>query len=111
VFVPVVTAFVAPVFPESGGVSSEKKNAPGRHDVVSVFGGRCAGRRPESRPQSRRHLRQLSRHGRQQRGRHSGLAGMSKSKMLGTMGEFRSGAKPATIMHQLSKGYTDASLT
>lgn len=38
------------------------------------------------------------------------LAGMPKSKLLGTMGEFRSGAKPATIMHQISKGYTDAQL-
>ena len=38
------------------------------------------------------------------------LAGMPKSKLLGTMGEFRSGAKPATIMHQISKGYTDVQL-
>lgn len=38
------------------------------------------------------------------------LAGMSKSKMLGLLNEFRSGAKPATIMHQLSKGYSDSQL-
>ena len=39
-----------------------------------------------------------------------GLAGMSKAKMLGLINEFRSGAKPATIMHQLSKGYSDSQL-
>lgn len=38
------------------------------------------------------------------------LAGMSKAKLLGLVGEFRSGAKPATIMHQISKGYSDAQL-
>jgi cytochrome c553 len=39
-----------------------------------------------------------------------GLAGLSKAKMLGLMNDYRSGAKPATIMHQLSKGYTDSQL-
>jgi cytochrome subunit of sulfide dehydrogenase len=38
------------------------------------------------------------------------LAGMSKGKMLGLLNEFRSGAKPATIMHQISRGYTDEQL-
>lgn len=35
------------------------------------------------------------------------LAGMDKSEMVRKLGEFRSGAKPATIMHQLAKGYTE----
>ena len=35
------------------------------------------------------------------------LAGMPKDTMLRKMQEFRTGNKPATIMHQLSKGYTE----
>lgn len=35
------------------------------------------------------------------------LAGMNKAEMVRKLGEFRSGARPATIMHQLAKGYTD----
>lgn len=35
------------------------------------------------------------------------LAGMPKDQIVQKMKEFKSGAKPATIMHQLSKGYTD----
>jgi cytochrome subunit of sulfide dehydrogenase len=35
------------------------------------------------------------------------LAGYDKEKFITNMKEFRSGDKPATIMHQLSKGYTD----
>lgn len=35
------------------------------------------------------------------------LAGMPKAEMVRKLGEFRSGAKPATVMHQLAKGYTD----
>jgi len=35
------------------------------------------------------------------------LAGMPKAEMIKKMQDFRSGAKPATVMHQLSKGYTD----
>lgn len=35
------------------------------------------------------------------------LAGMPKSEMVRKLGEFRSGAKPATVMHQLAKGYTE----
>ena len=34
------------------------------------------------------------------------LAGMDKSEMVRKLNEFRSGAKPATVMHQLAKGYT-----
>lgn len=35
------------------------------------------------------------------------LAGMSKDAMIRSMQDFKSGKRPATIMHQLSKGYTD----
>jgi cytochrome subunit of sulfide dehydrogenase len=35
------------------------------------------------------------------------LAGMDKSEMVRKLNEFRSGAKPATVMHQLAKGYTE----
>lgn len=38
------------------------------------------------------------------------LAGVNKDEMLKKLMDFKSGAKPATIMHQLSKGYTDAQL-
>jgi cytochrome c553 len=35
------------------------------------------------------------------------LAGMEKSKTLQKLSDFKSGAKPASIMHQIAKGYTD----
>lgn len=35
------------------------------------------------------------------------LAGMPKDELVRKFKEFRSGAKPATAMHQISKGYTD----
>lgn len=38
------------------------------------------------------------------------LAGMEKTKILQKLAEFKSGDKPASIMHQISKGYTDAQL-
>ena len=38
------------------------------------------------------------------------LAGVDKAKILEKLNDFRSGAKPATIMHQISKGYTDRQL-
>ncbi len=38
------------------------------------------------------------------------LAGMEKAKMLQKLADFKSGDKPATIMHQISKGYSDAQL-
>lgn len=33
------------------------------------------------------------------------LAGYPKEKMIKAVNDFRSGAKPATVMHQLAKGY------
>lgn len=38
------------------------------------------------------------------------LAGMPKDELIKKLADFKSGAKPATIMHQLSKGYTDEQL-
>jgi cytochrome c553 len=35
------------------------------------------------------------------------LAGKPKDELVRKMQEFKSGAKPATVMHQLAKGYTD----
>ena len=38
------------------------------------------------------------------------LAGGNKDEMLKKLMDFKSGAKPATIMHQLAKGYSDEQL-
>ena len=38
------------------------------------------------------------------------LAGVNKDELLKKMLDFKTGKKPATIMHQLSKGYTDEQL-
>jgi cytochrome c553 len=38
------------------------------------------------------------------------LAGKDKDELLQKMLDFKTGKKPATIMHQLSKGYTDEQL-
>ena len=38
------------------------------------------------------------------------LAGANKDDMLKKLMDFKSGAKPATVMHQLAKGYTDEQL-
>lgn len=38
------------------------------------------------------------------------LAGANKDEMVKKLKDFKSGAKPATIMHQLSKGYSDEQL-
>ena len=41
------------------------------------------------------------------RGEVESLAGKPKDELVRKMKDFKSGAKPATIMHQLAKGYTD----
>lgn len=38
------------------------------------------------------------------------LAGESKAKLLQKLADFKSGDKPASIMHQISKGYTEEQL-
>ena len=37
-----------------------------------------------------------------------GLAGRSKEEIAGLMAQFRDGKRPATLMHQIAKGYSDA---
>ena len=39
-----------------------------------------------------------------------GLAGRDKAELLQALKDFQSGKRPATIMHQHAKGYTDAQL-
>lgn len=39
-----------------------------------------------------------------------GLAGAPASYLIEQMKAFKSGARPATVMHQLSKGYSDAQI-
>ena len=41
----------------------------------------------------------------------AGLAGRPKDSLLEMLTQFRDGKRPATLMHQLSKGYTDAELS
>ena len=38
------------------------------------------------------------------------LAGEPKAKLVELLQEFKTGKKPATVMHQISKGYTDAEI-
>ena len=38
------------------------------------------------------------------------LAGVEKAKTLQKLNDFKSGVKPASIMHQIAKGYTDEQL-
>jgi len=35
------------------------------------------------------------------------LAGMAAGRIVAALADFKSGAQPATIMHQIAKGYTD----
>jgi len=35
------------------------------------------------------------------------LAGLAAEKIIAAVGDYKSGAQPATIMHQIAKGYTD----
>ena len=39
-----------------------------------------------------------------------GLAGMPASYLIEQMKAFKAGTRPATVMHQLSKGYSDAQI-
>lgn len=43
----------------------------------------------------------------QARGDMKPLAGMSAAKIVAALADFKSGAQPATVMHQIAKGYTD----
>ena len=46
----------------------------------------------------------------QARGDMKPLAGMSADKLLASLADYRSGAQPATIMHQIVKGYSEPQL-
>ena len=46
----------------------------------------------------------------QARGEMKSLAGVPADKIISMVADFRSGTQPATIMHQISKGYTDAQI-
>lgn len=46
----------------------------------------------------------------QARGDMQPLAGMSADKMLALLADYRGGAQPLTIMHQIVKGYTEPQL-
>ena len=35
------------------------------------------------------------------------LAGVSAARIVATLADFKSGGQPATIMHQIAKGYSD----
>ena len=39
-----------------------------------------------------------------------GLAGRSSAELTQMMGQFKSGQRPATVMHQIAKGYSDAEI-
>jgi cytochrome subunit of sulfide dehydrogenase len=39
-----------------------------------------------------------------------GLAGRSKEDLVQIMTQYKSGQRPATVMHQIAKGYTDAEI-
>ena len=41
------------------------------------------------------------------RGDMKSLAGMSADKIVAAVADYKSGNQPATIMHQIAKGYTD----
>jgi hypothetical protein len=69
---------------------------------------RChgAGRPPGAQPG--RHLRQLPRHQRRNaRGDMKPLAGVAGRQDHRHVADYKSGNQPATIMHQIAKGYTD----
>ena len=39
-----------------------------------------------------------------------GLAGRSSAEIVQLMAQFKAGGRPATVMHQISKGYSDAEI-
>jgi cytochrome c553 len=38
------------------------------------------------------------------------LAGLPAPQIIAALADFKSGARPATVMHQIAKGYTDAQI-
>lgn len=73
----------------------------------------CAGTAQAQNPQTARGLAATcftchGTDGRSVGGVPPALAGQNKDYLVQQMKEFRDGKRPATIMHQLSRGYTDA---
>jgi cytochrome c553 len=46
----------------------------------------------------------------QARGEMKPLAGLTAEKIIAMLNDYRNGNQPATIMHQIAKGYTDAQI-
>lgn len=46
----------------------------------------------------------------QARGDMKPLAGVSAEKIIAAVADYKSGNQPATVMHQIAKGYTDAQI-
>jgi len=46
----------------------------------------------------------------QARGEMKPLAGQSAEKIIAVLADYKAGNQPATIMHQIAKGYTDAQI-
>ena len=40
----------------------------------------------------------------------AGLAGRSRDDLVQVMAQFKAGQRPATVMHQIAKGYTEAEI-
>ena len=40
----------------------------------------------------------------------AGLAGRSRDELVQVMAQFKAGGRPATVMHQIAKGYSDAEI-
>ncbi len=40
-----------------------------------------------------------------------GLAGRTRDDIVGAMTQFKDGKRPATVMHQIAKGYSEAEIT
>jgi cytochrome subunit of sulfide dehydrogenase len=40
----------------------------------------------------------------------AGLAGRSRDDLIQVMAQFKAGQRPATVMHQIAKGYTEAEI-
>ena len=79
--------------------------------LVSVSGNACAQTKP-----AELHIKQLAASCASCHGTNGavvsgspvvGLAGYDERAMIAAMAAFKAGTRPATIMHQLSKGYTD----
>ncbi|WP_309624792.1 c-type cytochrome [Methylibium sp.] len=70
----------------------ERRAEPGRPDLGSSYAATCAGCHGTNGVAKAPMV---------------ALAGMSKDNIVTQMKAFKEGKRPATIMHQIAKGYTD----